>query len=81
MFNSKAYYKLTGERHRLTDLLDSYKLDELQEVAKRLKKGSQERKDANDNISNIKSSAEYKVLQEKIKSMNFCINNVFYLNS
>ena len=77
---SKAYFKLTSKRNELESKLEilNKKMQEIREKSKKLKKGSEERKELTLNIDNIKNSKEYQDLNLQIKTMNFCINTVFY---
>ena len=76
----KAYYALTNKRMVLEEELDimSELIRNIQDDAKKLKKGSIERQDLMRRANEIKNSETYKNLKLKIEMLNFCINTVFY---
>ena len=80
MNNSKAYYTLTNKRSELEEELDimSELIRNIQDDAKKLKKGSPERQDLMRRANELKNSETYKDLKLKIEILNFCINTVFY---
>ena len=72
--NSKVYYKLTKRIVELEEQIkpSDDKIIELQETAKKLKKGSDERKSLNEQAREIKQSMEYQILKAKIDTMYYC---------
>lgn len=78
--NTKAYYKLTSKRAELEEELETMSdlIRNIQDDAKKLKKGSIERQDLMKRANEIRNSEAYKNLQLQIKTFNFCINTVFY---
>lgn len=80
MNNTKAYYTLTNKRMALEEELDvmSELIRNIQDDAKKLKKGSPERQDLMCRANEIKNSETYKNLKLRIEMLNFCINTVFY---
>lgn len=80
MDNTKAFQKLSQKRFELEEqkeILDN-KIQSISEEAKKLKKGSNERKELMSKVEEIKNSKEYQDLHLQIKTMNYCINTVFY---
>lgn len=80
MNNTKAYYTLTNKRMTLEEELDTMSelIGNIQDDAKKLKKGSPERQDLMRRANEIKNSETYKNLKLRIEMLNFCINTVFY---
>lgn len=80
MNNTKAYYTLANKRMVLEEELDimSELIRNIQDDAKKLKKGSPERQDLMRRANEIKNSETYKNLKLRIEMLNFCINTVFY---
>lgn len=80
MNNTKAYYTLTNKRMTLEEEFDimSELIKNIQNDAKKLKKGSPERQDLMRRANEIKNSEAYKNLKLRIEMLNFCINTVFY---
>lgn len=80
MNNSKAYYTLTNKRSELEEEFDvmTEVIRNIQADAKKLKKGSIERQDLIRRANELKNSESYKDLKLQIKTLNFCINTVFY---
>ena len=80
MNNTKAYYTLTNKRSELEEDLDvmTEVIRNIQDDAKKLKKGSPERQDLMRRANELKNSETYKDLKLKIEILNFCINTVFY---
>lgn len=76
----KAYYALTNKRMVLEEELDimSELIRNIQDDAKKLKKGSLERQELMRRANEIRNSETYKNLKLKIEVLNFCINTVFY---
>lgn len=80
MNNSKAYYTLTNKRSELEEECETMSelIKNIQDDAKKLKKGSIERQDLMRRANELKNSESYKNLKLQIKMLNFCINTVFY---
>lgn len=80
MINTKAFYRLTQERNKLEEELELYNImiTELREKAKKLKKGTDERKELMNKANDIKNGELYREIKTKIETMNFCINVAFY---
>lgn len=80
MNNSKAYYTLTNKRSELEEECETMTelIKNIQDDAKKLKKGSTERQDLMRRANELKNSENYKNLKLQIKTLNFCINTVFY---
>lgn len=80
MINSKAYYTLTNKRSELEEECEvmTELIRNIQADAKKLKKGSIERQDLIRRANELKNSETYKDLKLQIKTLNFCINTVFY---
>ena len=80
MINSKAYFKLTSRRNDYEEELQVFgnQISKLIEEAKKLKKGSSERKDLMDKAMNIRQSEECKNLRIRIEELNYSINIYFY---
>ena len=80
MNNTKTYYTLTNKRMTLEEELDTMSelIRNIQDDAKKLKKGSIERQDLMRRANEIRNSETYKNLKLKIEMLNFCINTVFY---
>lgn len=80
MNNSKAYYTLTNKRSELEEECETMTdlIKNIQDDAKKLKKGSIERQDLMRKANELKNSESYKNLKLQIKTLNFCINTVFY---
>lgn len=80
MNNTKAYYTLTNKRTILEEELDTMSelIGNIQDDAKKLKKGSPKRQDLMRRANEIKNSETYKNLKLRIEMLNFCINTVFY---
>lgn len=80
MNNTKAYYALTNKRMTLEEEFDimSELIRNIQDDAKKLKKGSIERQDLMRRANEIRNSETYKNLKLRIEILNFCINTVFY---
>lgn len=80
MNKTKAYYALTNKRMVLEEELDTMSelIRNIQDDAKKLKKGSPERQDLMRRANEIKNSETYKNLKLRIEMLNFCINTVFY---
>lgn len=78
--NTTAYYKLTGRRSCIEDLIEPYDtaIKDLKEDAKKLKKGSQERQDLMKKANDLNNDTVYKNLKLELRTLNFCINTVFY---
>lgn len=80
MDNTRAYQKLSQRRVELEEqkqLMDN-EIQLISEKAKKLKKGSTERRDEMNKVNFIKDSKEYIEVSAQIKTMNYCINIVFY---
>lgn len=80
MNKTKVYYALTNKRMVLEEEFDimSELIRNIQNDAKKLKKGSPERQDLMRRANEIKNSETYKNLKLRIEMLNFCINTVFY---
>lgn len=80
MNNSKVYYTLTNKRSELEEECEvmTELIKNIQDDAKKLKKGSIERQDLMRKANELKNSESYKNLKLQIKTLNFCINTVFY---
>lgn len=80
MNNTKTYYTLINKRMTLEEELDTMSelIRNIQDDAKKLKKGSIERQDLMRRANEIKNSETYKNLKLRIEMLNFCINTVFY---
>lgn len=80
MNNTKTYYTLTNKRMTLEEELDTMSelIRNIQDDAKKLKKGSIERQDLMRRANEIRNSETYKNLKLKIEMLKFCINTVFY---
>lgn len=80
MINSKAYYTLTNKRSELEEECEvmTELIRNIQADAKKLKKGSIERQDLIRRANELKNSETYNDLKLQIKTLNFCINTVFY---
>lgn len=79
MFNSRSYYLMEGKRSEIVSKLDilNNQIKEISDQAKTLKKGSEERKIKMNEVQSIKNSYDYKVLNENLKLINFCINSLY----
>ncbi|MFR2887948.1 MAG: hypothetical protein ACLTDM_07130 [Clostridium butyricum] len=79
MFNSRSYYLMEGKRSEIVSKLDilNNQIKEISDQAKTLKKGSEERKIKMSEAQSIKNSYDYKVLNENLKLINFCINSLY----
>ena len=80
MMNSKAYFKLTSRRNGYEEELQvlNNQISKFKEDAKKLKKGSSERKELKDKAVYIRESEEYKNLKIRIEELNYSINIYFY---
>ena len=78
--NTRAFFELEKKRYQLEEELEEFnnKIKVISEQAKKQKKGSEERKLLMQQAGDIRNSSEYLVLQAKIKTMNYCMNTVFY---
>lgn len=78
--NTRAFFELEKKRYQLEEELEEFnnKIKVISEQAKKQKKGSEERKLLMQKAGDIRNSSEYLVLQAKIKTMNYCMNTVFY---
>lgn len=78
--NTRAFFELEKRRYQLEEELEEFnnKIKVISEQAKKQKKGSEERKLLMQQAGDIRNSSEYLVLQAKIKTMNYCMNTVFY---
>lgn len=72
-----GFYKIGTKINEVQDKLNSFQILELQEKVKRLPKKSEERKELNANIQQIKSSLEYQLLQKELDTLEWCSNRVF----
>lgn len=76
----KGFYELEKLRQGILDEIEPYELEikAAQELAKTYKKGSEERKNANAKVKEIKEDINYIHLKDKLKIINYCINVCFY---
>lgn len=77
--NINAFYTLSQKRRDLNEQLDilDNQIKEFKEEAKKLKKGSDERKEMMGKANEIENSVEYKVLKAQCQMINYCMNIVF----
>lgn len=80
MEKSNAFFKLQERRSQIEESIEEFnnKIKTVSEQAKKQKKGSEERKLLMQQVGDIRNSSEYLVLQAQLKTMNYCINTVFY---
>lgn len=80
MEKSNAFFKLQKRRLQIEENIEEFnnKIKTISDQAKKQKKGSEERKLLMQQANNLKNSSEYLVLQAQLKTMNYCINTVFY---
>lgn len=80
MQNTKAFYKLYTERQRLEDLLIEYdkEINLLKNEIRKCKKGSTEKESLMKKMDELRNNERYISVKVQIKTMNFCINTVFY---
>lgn len=79
MFNSRSYYLMENKRDEIVCELDTLnnQIKEISDQAKTFKKGSEERKTKMNEAQLIRNSYDYKLLNEKLKLINFCINSLY----
>lgn len=78
--NIKAYYNLTERRSKVESYIEDYDvvIKELRDEAKKLKKGSMERQELMKRANDLKNDSTYRELQIELRTLNYCINTVFY---
>lgn len=78
--NVKAYYNLTERRSKVERYIEDYDvvIKELRDEAKKLKKGSMERQELMKRANDLKNDSTYRELQIELRTLNYCINTVFY---
>lgn len=78
--NTKAYFKLVERRAMFEEQKEDYDvlINELRTEARKFKKGSAERQDLMRRAQELKNCDIYKIIEAEIRTMNFCINTVFY---
>ena len=79
MFSVGSFYLMQNKRNKIVSKLDilNNQIKEISDQAKTLKKGSEERKIKMNEAQAIKNSYDYKVLNENLKLINFCINSLY----
>lgn len=80
MNNAKGYLKLEQKRCEIEEWIMEYdtKIQNIREEAKKLPKGSIERKHMMTEVQELGKNVEYRHMKDKLRLMNFCINSVFY---
>lgn len=78
--NSKAYLKLTKRRNDYEEELQELnnQITFIKDKAKKLKKGSEERKFLMSEAQDIRESKKYQELTMRIEELNYSINIFFY---
>lgn len=78
--NVKAYYNLTERRSKVERYIEDYDvvIKELRDEDKKLKKGSMERQELMKRANDLKNDSTYRELQIELRTLNYCINTVFY---
>lgn len=78
--NVKAYYNLTERRSKVERYIEDYDvvIKELRDEAKKLKKGSMERQELMERANGLKNDSTYRELKIELRTLNYCINTVFY---
>lgn len=78
--NTKAYYNLTERRNKIESYIEDYEvaIKELRDEAKKLKKGSPERQELMKRANDLKNDIAYRERITELKTLNYCINIVFY---
>lgn len=75
---SEKFIKLVIKRQQIEEQIESFEIDKMREEAKKLPKKSDERKLINEKINNTLNSKEYILLKNELKTLNYCINTVWY---
>ena len=80
MHNTRAFYELSKRRQLIEEQLQEYNtiINGLRSDAKKLKKGSIERQELMTKANDLKNYNVYIKLETELKTLNFCINTVFY---
>ncbi|MGL4571732.1 MAG: hypothetical protein ACRCVJ_11785 [Clostridium sp.] len=69
-----GFYILANKINELEDELSKFQISELQEKVKKLPKKSEERKELNLRIKEIKQSREYELLIKEKDTVEWCMN-------
>lgn len=78
--STNGYYKISSRIGELEDkiaIIDN-KAKNITDSAKRLPKGSEERKSLMNEAKVLKESEEYKGMKIELKTLYFCLNSIFY---
>lgn len=75
---SEKFIKLAVKRQEIEEQIESFGIDKMREEAKKLPRKSDERKLINEKINNILNSKEYMLLRNELKTLNYCINTIWY---
>lgn len=75
---SEKFIKLAIKRQEIEEQIESFGIDKMREEAKKLPRKSDKRKLINEKINNILNSKEYMLLNHELKTLNYCINTIWY---
>lgn len=75
---SEKFIKLAVKRQKIEEQIELFGIDKMREEAKKLPRKSDERKLINEKINNILNSKEYMLLRNELKTLNYCINTIWY---
>lgn len=77
---TKGYYKISNKIAELEEKVEIIDIQakDIMDNAKKMKKGSEERKEAMAQAKALKEDREYQDMKLELKTLYFCLNSVYY---